>query len=157
MKVGAVLSSRRFSREWPKAVAKRGQMTVDEAVTSIAAEAQRRVVASIIGGTKSGRIYRRYKPPRIHQASAPFQAPANDLGKLARSYVVVERKINQYAKAATLGSSLVYAAALEYGAPERNLLPRPHLRPVIRTLEQQAGSMLVDHWIRNAHITSRSF
>lgn len=105
------------------------------------------VVESIRGGTKSGRIYKRYNPARIHQASAPGQAPADDLGNLAASYTILYQKVNQYVFSATVGSTAIYSARLEFG--DARILPRPHLEPAVNEVALIAGGPLVDAWSRS--------
>ena len=81
------------------------------------AEAQR----SILKGPKTGRIYKRGKT--THQASAPGEAPANDLGFLAGSL-----KVEVTAKfTVDLIAAAPYAVFLEYGT--RKMAPRPFMRP----------------------------
>jgi len=103
-----------------------------------------RVVDSIRGGAKTGRVYRRTNPVRTHQASAPGQAPADDLGTLAGSYNVVYTKLNQYVFSATVGSDLFYARKLEFG--DGKILPRPHFEPAIEEAQQLAGSIITNAW-----------
>lgn len=76
---------------------------------------------------KTGRIYVRYHPKRVHQASAPGQAPAGDLGFLAQSgHAVVPAQNDplRVSALATFGAS--YAIDLELGT--ERMAPRPYLR-----------------------------
>jgi len=77
---------------------------------------------------KTGRIYMKGKKRNIpHQASAPEEAPATDTGALADSSLVRKRGQADY----EIEFYQEYAAALEFGPPKRNLLPRPFLRPAV--------------------------
>lgn len=77
---------------------------------------------------KSGRLYRRGS--RTHQASAPGQAPAVDLGQLINS-VQVENVSELTSK---VGTNTEYAYGLEFGS--RRVAARPVWRPVIEKLRQ---------------------
>lgn len=72
---------------------------------------------------KSGRLYRR--GTGSHQASAPGQAPAVDMGGLINSIQV--KTVTDLTS--TVGTNLGYAAPLEFGS--RKVAPRPVWRPVI--------------------------
>lgn len=94
----------------------------------IQADTQRRIQT----GPKTGRIYRTVRVSkkgrrsvRVHQASAPGESPATDLGALAASYRAkpVRRGIWR------VGSPQAYAAPLEFGDRRGRLKARPHLRP----------------------------
>lgn len=75
---------------------------------------------------------------RTHQASAPDEAPATDTGRLANSidFDVVDRFT------ATVGSKLVYAAALEFGVPSRKLRPRPYFTPAVEAMRPRHKARL---------------
>lgn len=79
-------------------------------------------------GPKSGRQYRRGS--RTHQASAPGQAPAVDLGQYINS-IQVENVSELTSK---VGTNVEYAMALEYGS--RRIAPRPVWRPVIEKMRK---------------------
>lgn len=85
------------------------------------------VLEAIRTGSKTGVVYRRSNPSRIHQASAPGQAPADDLGNLAASYHVRKRKVNQYVHERAVGSNSPVASWLEFGT--LRIFARPHLSP----------------------------
>lgn len=94
---------------------------------TMAEEVKKEAVRSIEEGPKTGRIYRRENPSRIHQASAPGEAPADDLGNLKNSITVSPS--TRHNVPAKVGSPLPYAADLEHGTPK--ILPRPWLWPAI--------------------------
>lgn len=81
---------------------------------------------SILKGPKSGRIYRKYNPRRLHQASAPGQPPANDTGTLVRSIVM---DVDETELEVTISAGTFYAKMLEYGT--RLMAARPFMRPAI--------------------------
>lgn len=95
----------------------RGLLTAAERVRDSAVE-------SILSGEKTGKVYNRRGV--AHQASAPGEPPASDIGNLSRSFDVVPELallrviVNNNAK---------YAAALEYGS--QRIEPRPFLRPAL--------------------------
>jgi hypothetical protein len=137
-----------FGRKATRAALERfggkGFRAANQATVDLSEEILNRVVDSIRGGTKTGKIYFRENPTRTHQASAEGQAPADDTGVLANSYYVFYQKVNQYVFSATVGSSLFYAVQLELG--DGRTAPRPHLEPAIREVAQLAGGVLVDAW-----------
>ncbi len=80
------------------------------------------VVASIINGPKTGRIYRKSKGV-THQASAPGEPPAADTGRLAGSNDVRGFPGQLMAEAS---ERTEYAAKLEFG--DSKVEARPHMR-----------------------------
>lgn len=131
-----------------KNMARAAERTTDQVTEELAYLLLQTVHDRIRTGPKTGRVYRRENPTRVHQASAPGQSPAEDLGTLSNSFAVQLRKLNQYARSATVGSELAYASKLEYGDISTNLLPRPFFRPAIDEVEDLAGGKLVDIWRR---------
>lgn len=128
--------------------AKRGNLTANYANDRLSERLLQIIQELITTGPKTGRVYTRSRPQRRHQASAPGQAPANDLGTLANSFVAQQRRINQYVYQTQVGSNLVYAAALQYGMPDKNLLPRPYFDVAIRKLRREADGIVADSWRR---------
>lgn len=95
-----------------------------QAVADTAGLVREDYIRAIESGNKTGRIYRRRG--RMHQASAPGEAPANDAGVLvSRTRVAVSRKT--ISAAVVAGPSDFYARFLESGT--RHILPRPALVP----------------------------
>ena len=146
MKIKTTIGGAKRTRDLLRNFAQRGGVTANRAGDIMAERLIWWVQNLLDTGTKSGRIYLRYNPRRVHQASAPGQAPASDLRTLARSFVATQTKINQYAYKNTVGSNLVYAAALQYGNPETNLLPRPYFDVAIRLLRYEVQDILRDAW-----------
>lgn len=101
------------------------ELQVERAMMAIALEAEAKAKASIMRGPKTGRIYKKYNPKRTHQASAPGEAPANDLGFLVGS-IRAEPTPGEPFKV-TLAAKADYAIHLEYGT--RNMAARPFLKP----------------------------
>ena len=81
----------------------------DRAVMETAANIGAGVKLRIQQGPKTGRIYKRRSI--THQASAPGEAPASDIGALMGS-IYHEREGRA---SAVVGSRLAYAAYVEYG------------------------------------------
>jgi hypothetical protein len=117
---------------------------VEDVVAHTARDILRDAQASMTGA-KHGRVYRHGKV--LHQASAPFEAPAIDTGALYNSGYVEEITPLEY----EVGFSVEYAAILEgvhsqfesgglldmadalgvWMAPRTEMLPRPFLRPAV--------------------------
>lgn len=86
---------------------------------------RRRRGRRVRGGGNAG--YTDLKKASRH--SAPGEPPAPDNGHLRRS-VRGRRKRLRRGFHSAVGPNAAYAAPLEYGAPSRNLAPRPAVRPV---------------------------
>lgn len=102
------------------------QAEVQRALQRGALSIQNRAVEGIISPPKTGRKYRKYRPPRIHQASAPGEFPAADTGRLHQSItsaVVVSPTSFQI----EVASNVEYGAYLELGTSKME--PRPFLAP----------------------------
>lgn len=92
-----------------------------EAVWAAAQDIQARTTAAM-AAPKHGRLYRR-PGGRLHQASAPGEAPAIDTTALVQSIQVAwEGELT-----ATVATDRPYAAALEYGTVR--MAPRPFFTP----------------------------
>lgn len=101
---------------------------VGKAVVGTALELRGDVVKSIQRGPKSGTVYQKYNPRRMHQASSPGQAPASDTGRLANSIT-----FDQMGDlTASVGSALAYATYLEYGTSR--MAARPFFRPAVERM-----------------------
>ena len=86
----------------------------------------KREIADRMSDAKSGRIYKRGQ--KIHQASAPGEAPAIDTGLLANSIQVTD-----YGRlGAMVYTNTEYAEVLELGG--RRILPRPYMRPAVENI-----------------------
>jgi hypothetical protein len=82
--------------------------------------------STIRGGSRSGKIVTRYNPKRRHQASAPGEVPANDLGLLASS---INAEVDPRQFNLEISAAAAYAKDLELG--NRNMLPRPFMVPAL--------------------------
>jgi HK97 gp10 family phage protein len=105
-------------------------------VTATAIRLRKDIVRSIQRGPASGETYVKYKPRRVHTASAPGQAPASDTGRLANS---IEWDV-MGPMTATVGSKLAYAVHLEYGT--RKMAARPFFRPAVERMRKQFNARL---------------
>lgn len=74
----------------------------------------------------TGRIYRKSNPTRTHQASAPGQPPATDLGKYAAS-ITQDLERDGQGLVEKVGTNDKRGPWLELGT--RTIEPRPHLVP----------------------------
>lgn len=75
----------------------------------------------IQGGPKSGRVYHKKNPERVHRASAPGEYPATDLGTLVASYGVERDDDSVY-----LITTAKHGALLEFrkGSGQRDHISR---------------------------------
>jgi len=86
----------------------------------------KREITDRMSDSKSGRIYKRSQ--KIHQASAPGEAPAIDTGLLVNSIQVTD-----YGRlGAMVYTNTEYADVLELGG--RHILPRPYMRPAVEKI-----------------------
>lgn len=81
-------------------------------------------VSKITSGPKTGIVYRRRGIE--HQASAPGEPPAGDIGRLAQS---VRTPLNPAEISGEVVFSTAYAAALEFGREDGSIAARPYARP----------------------------
>jgi len=84
----------------------------------------------IVSPPKTGRIYKRENPDRVHQASAPGEAPAGDLGFLAGSATSsypLDEGPDRIIGIANWGAD--YALDLELGTEK--IAPRPFALPAL--------------------------
>lgn len=97
---------------------------------------QRRILMAIMKGPKTGNIYGK------HQASRAGEAPANDLGNLAKSVSVV--KLSDDGDTATVAVQVAadYAIPLEFGT--RNMEPRPFVMPAMNASREEISAMIAE-------------
>lgn len=108
---------------------------------ALALIAQGNAQQSILHGPKTGRFYKRGAV--THRASAPGEAPANDLGFLAQSLKIeVTQKLTVDIRALA-----PYAIHLEYGT--RKMGARPFLRPAAEKAGQRAPEVF-DAYVQEA-------
>lgn len=86
---------------------------------------------------KTGRIY--IIKGRLHQASAPGEAPANLTGKLAKTADYKVRGTYQ----CEFGDKMFYGKFLEEGT--RKILPRPHIIRTVKKKERDNYRSLAGH------------
>lgn len=87
---------------------------------------------------KSGRVYQRSNPPRLHQASAPGEAPAVDMGTFIASVRV--QKTRYHNQPAKLGSDDFRAEWFEHGTSR--MAARPWLWPAATKAGADALSIM---------------
>lgn len=97
------------------------RLAVMRGVATVANVVRNEAIDSIISGPKTGAVYTRRGV--THQASAPGEPPANDLGNLQNSITV---RLFPNILAATVNSAAAYSAALEFGTVRME--PRPYMR-----------------------------
>jgi len=102
---------------------------------AVAPEIKREVRRLIRDPNKSGRIYN--IGGKMHQASAPSEAPANLSGRLAKK---VGSKVPN-ATRLIIEDNAPYGGYLEYGTT--HILPRPHLRPAALSKVREVGQAIV--------------
>ncbi len=111
------------------------QSRVDEAVAAVAHSAELDIKTAM-AEPKTGRLYKRGKGgKRMHQASAPGEAPAIDTTALASSIQTAKLSLLCYEVAA---KGAEYAIYLEYGTYK--MAPRPFMRPAM----ERAKPVLAD-------------
>jgi hypothetical protein len=115
------------SQEVAAAIARFGaeiSAQVSKAVQATALEALTDVRKAIQGPPKTGKLYPRGKNgDKVHQASAPGEAPATDTGALVSSTYFTQPD----PLTAAIGSRLEYAFHLEFGTMK--IAPRPSWLP----------------------------
>jgi len=108
---------------------------VGDAVNATGLELRGDIVKAYQRGPASGVTYEKYNPRRTHTASAPGEAPATDTGRLASS---VDFK-RDGPMSATVGSTVVYAAILEFSGDRPAWVPATEaMRPKFRRRLERA-------------------
>jgi hypothetical protein len=79
---------------------------------------------SIQRGPKTGRLYRTSNKRKMHQASAPGEAPATDTGTLVAR---INHQVIDSGLEASVFSDVSYAGYLERGT--KRMAPRPYIMP----------------------------
>lgn len=123
---------------------------VKEAAHGVQAHAK----VAIRSGPKTGRIYelgesevsfvtkagksvaftaRKGKKAKQHQASAPGEAPANEVGNLAAG--IRARRTGKLSAEVTVAAE--YGATLEFGSADGRIAPRPFLGPAVEHVRPQ--------------------
>lgn len=95
-----------------KRSAKGSESVVRTFVSMFVLDIHSRAVKGIQGGPATGRVYNKYLPRRVHQASAVGQYPMSDTGRLASS-VIKELPRSAGKPEGQVGSNLDYAKYLE--------------------------------------------
>jgi hypothetical protein len=113
------------------------QTQVGGAIAKCALTVEALAKIAIMTGPKTGKVYKRKSVE--HQASAPGQAPANDLGDLVQSILAnVEDAGDDLEAEVVAGSD--HAIFLEFGTV--NIAPRPFLEPAAEVASLELNSDL---------------
>ena len=83
-------------------------------------------VQSILGGSKSGKVYEKNNPRRTHTSSSQGQAPASDTGFLASN---IAFNVKEGGMVAEVESKAKYSKFLEFGT--QNMKARPFMFPAL--------------------------
>jgi hypothetical protein len=111
------------------------EKAVGQGLMALALMAQSNAQRLVLKGPKTGRLYPRGKN-RIHQASAPGEAPANDLG-----FLVANIKAEMSDKfTASLWSLAPYSIHLECGTVR--MAARPFLGPAGDSVQAKAPEVM---------------
>jgi len=102
-------------------------------------EIEREVVRLIKSPPKTGRLY--LIGGRIHQASAPGEAPADLSGALAESVDSVAPSATQLI-IGDRANIAPYGGLLENGSPGGQLKKRPHLKPAALSKAREVGQAI---------------
>ena len=94
------------------AVGAKSEKAVLDHIIALTLGTQAAAVRGIQGPPKTGRIYSKFRPKRVHQASAPGQYPATDTGRLVAA-IGVELPTNTKAPVARVGTAVRYGLYLE--------------------------------------------
>jgi len=107
----------------------------------VATEARR----NVNDAPRGGKTYQRKNASgsyRTVTASAAGEAPATDLGFLARSITTEPDPQNMRMYVLCAHAIAPYAKVLEYGSMSGNLRPRPFMRPALRAKQKQAEAIV---------------
>jgi hypothetical protein len=110
---------------------KRLQPQLSRVVSKAAHDVEAKAKVSILAGGKSGKLYKRGKT--VHQASAPGEAPANEVGTLAAGIKVGNGDGPLWR---VVQSTAVYSLALEFGSADGTIAPRPFMGPALESVRQ---------------------
>ena len=129
-------------------MAARTRRQLGQVVRATAFEAEAHAKVAIQSGPKTGRVYeqgerqisfttaageevsftaRKGQASKLHQASAPGEAPATDTGNLANS--IQTQMTGQLSAEVAVASEC--GAALEFGTEDGQIAPRPFLGPAL--------------------------
>ena len=97
----------------------------------------------------TGRVYRKYNPNRVHQASSPNNPPATDTGFLSANITMNIRTGHDGSVIGQVISAAPYSAALEFGTKDMLALggPRPFMQPALEKNKNKIVKMFKDEGI----------
>lgn len=103
-------------------------------------------------GPATGRVYKKYNPSRIHQASSGAnpsgegnEAPATDTGELVAS---IGTNVRSDDLVVEIFASAQHARPLEYGTEDMN--PRPFMRRALAEKQEDATAVFQQVWRTSA-------
>lgn len=100
-------------------------------------EIEREVVRLIKSPPKTGKLYK--IGGRIHQASAPGEAPADLTGELADSVGFTVSSPTQL----IIGDRAPHGKWMEEGTDDKRILPRPHLKPAALSKAREVEQAII--------------
>lgn len=98
------------------------EQAIEETIFDLTTDTHANAIAAIAGGPKTGRVYTKKNPNRVHQASAAGQAPATDTGRLLGSVQMILGDMS-----GQVGTNVAYGPMLELGTSK--MAARPWLLP----------------------------
>lgn len=104
---------------------------------------------ALAGGGKTGIVYKKYNPKRTHQASAPGEAPATDLGNLINSIHIIA-PANKHLHAFVVVEA-EYAKWLEFGTKDGKIKKRPFLGPAFEKNKPAIRALIKAAYHRGMH------
>ena len=117
--------TRRQLRAMSPMIRKAIERAVEASVKDVETEAKKMIQR----GTKTGDVVQLRNPNRVHQRSAPGEAPATDTGKLVSS---IDHDIDADRRGGSVIARAAYAIHLEFGTV--NMKPRPFLFPALTAM-----------------------
>lgn len=121
-----IVNKNEFFRKITKQLGTMPQRNARKACFQSANLVKNTAIESIVGGSKSGRAYKRGSVTRV--ASAPGQAPANQTGALAGS-ISARTETQGTIVFGIASASTEYAAMLEFGT--QKIAARPYMQPAL--------------------------
>lgn len=116
---------------------------LDDVVNATGLELRGDIIKRYQRGPASGKVYRKYKPNRTHQSSAPGQSPMTDTGRLQGGTMFDKTG----PASVRVFNAIEYAAALEYGHTYdrgRRIEERPAWRPAIKKMRPKYEKRIND-------------
>lgn len=134
--------------DYMKTVADASDVAYVRTINFTTQSAAQRMKNRIRTGVRSGRVYRREGPDRTVVASAPGEAPADDLGTLANS--ITFNRAKSILDEVFLSANADYAGVLEFGGYSNGsyIAPRPYFYISIDEAVAAASKKLAQEFAR---------